>query len=334
MNDKIASTLVVLIIGIFTSSVVLANDDQVLRKSALSIIGTIPATMPGSSGDTEAMVVLGEKLYFETNLSANRTQSCNSCHNILNNGHGVDGLSTSTGALGIQGRRNAPSTWNAGFQIAQNWDASAKSLAEQATGPLLDKKEMALSSEKQAVKRLKKAGYKNEFKAVFPNDDKPLNFINITKALAAFQRTLVTQDRFDEFMAGDNSALSALEKEGFLTLRKHGCTSCHSGPLMGGQFVMKLGVVNPYENTQDKGLAEITGRADHNYLFKVPPLRNVANTGPYFHDGAVSDLEQVVFLTGWHQLGIELNDHDVAAITAFLQSLNNKKPYTPAAQSN
>lgn len=334
MKYKIPSMLVLLVIGIFISFFATANDDQALRKSALSIIGTIPATMPGSANDTEAMVALGEKLYFETNLSANRTQSCNSCHNILNNSHGVDGLSTSTGALGIQGRRNAPTTWNAGFQISQNWDASAKSLAEQAMGPLLDKKEMALSSEKQAVRRLKKAGYKKMFEAVFPTDDKPLNFINITKALAAFQRTLITQDRFDEFMAGDNSALSPLEKEGFLTLRKNGCTSCHSGPLMGGQFVMKLGVVNPYENTQDKGLAEVTGREDHNFLFKVPTLRNVGNTGPYFHDGAVNDLEEVVFLTGWHQLGIELSDRDVAAITAFLQSLDNKKPYKPAAQSN
>ena len=303
-----------------------AVSDQEIRNKAKSVIGTIPGSMPGSQHDTPAMIALGQRLYFETALSVNRKQSCNSCHNILDGGHGVDNLPTSPGTLGNKGRRNAPSTWNAGFQFAQNWDASASSLAEQAGSPILDKDEMAMPSEKEAVQRLK-ANYQQAFAQAFPDANSPLSFANIGKALAAFQRTLITSDRFDQFILGDDQALSAQQKKGFLQFQQRGCSSCHSGPLMGGQFVMKLGVVVPYPNTEDKGYAEVTGREDHNFLFKVPPLRNVANTAPYFHDGAGKTLEQAVFLTGWHQLGLKLSDDEVANISAFLTSLNNTSPY-------
>lgn len=308
-----------------------SQNDEAIRKKAKSVIGTIPSAMPGGEKDTPLQIALGEKLYFETALSINNSQSCNTCHNILNGGHGVDHLPTSPGALGKLGRRNAPSTWNAGFQFAQNWDASASSLSEQAASPLLDSKEMALPSEEEAVNRLK--DYKRAFEQAFPDEDDPLNFGNITRALAAFQRTLITEDRFDRFINGDNLALSETEKKGFLAFQKFGCSSCHSGPLMGGQFIMKLGVVVPYPNTEDKGYAEVTGRQDHNFLFKVPILRNVANTAPYFHDGAGKDLEEAVFLTGWHQLGQKLSDSEVKDISAFLRSLDNTRPYSTKVQN-
>lgn len=298
------------------------------RKRARSVIGTIPTSMPGSKSDTPAMIKLGRDLYFETALSINNTQSCNSCHNLLEGGHGVDNLKVSPGALGQLGRRNAPATWNAGFQFAQNWDASARTLAEQAGNPLLDPKEMALPSKAEAVKRL--AGrYRTAFAKAFPEDETPLSFDNITRALAAFQRTLITADRFDRFQQGDDSALTAQERHGFIHFQQRGCASCHSGPLMGGQFIMKLGVVVPYPNTEDRGYAEVTGRKDHNFLFKVPILRNVANTAPYFHDGTGETLEQAVFLTGWHQLGKKLDDEEVDAISAFLRTLNNERPFEP-----
>jgi len=305
-----------------------ANTDLDIRNKARSVIGTIPNKMPGSNQDTQAMIDLGERLYFEPALSINREQSCNSCHNILNAGHGVDNLPRSPGALGIKGRRNTPSTWNAGFQFAQNWDASAHSLAEQASSPILDKNEMALTSKKQAIRRLK-INYQQAFKHAFPDSKPALSFANITQALAAFQRTLITSDKFDQFIKGDNNALTTQQKQGFLRFQKHGCASCHSGPLMGGQFVMKLGVVVPYPNTEDKGYADVTNRAEHNYLFKVPMLRNVANTAPYFHDGAAKTLDEAVFLTGWHQLGIKLSKQEVADISAFLTSLNNTRAYKP-----
>ena len=134
-----------------------------LRKRAKSVFGEMPTRMYGSQDDTPEQIALGERLYFETALSANKTQSCNSCHNILDGGAGVDNLKTSVGALGAIGRRNTPSTWNAGFQLSLNWDTSAKSLEEQAKMPLLNPLEMALPSEKKALKRLTKAGYKKAF---------------------------------------------------------------------------------------------------------------------------------------------------------------------------
>ena len=261
-----------------------------------------------------------------------RDRSCNSCHNILDDGSGssgagVDNLKTSIGALGKPGRRNAPSTWNAGFQFAQNWDASASTLSEQARNPILDPLEMAMPSEKKAIKQLKKAGYKIAFKQAFPEESRPLNFTNITKALAAFQRTLITQDRFDLFMAGDNTALNEQEKRGLETIFNTGCTACHTGPLMGGKLIIKMGLVKPYPNTEDKGRSEITGREQDEFLFKAPVLRNIAQTAPFFHDGATADLEQAVFKTGWHQIGIELDSQQVMDISAFLRSLNNTRPF-------
>lgn len=301
-------------------------NDNVIRKKALSTIGLIPPSMPMAKNDTEKQIKLGEKLYFETALSLNKKQSCNSCHNILNGGHGVDGLPVSIGTLGKLGRRNAPSTWNAGFQFAQNWDTSALTLEKQALDPLFNPNEMAMQSEDQIIERLQP--YKTAFTEAFPQVEKPLSLKNIAYALAAFQRTLITQDRFDQFIKGDNNALSNTEKQGFIVFQKNGCLSCHSGPLMGGQFAMKMGLVIPYPNTEDKGLAEITGRPAHNFLFKVPTLRNVANTSPYFHDGKGKTLEEAVFLTGWHQLGKKMSDEEVKQLSAFLTSLNNTKPYS------
>lgn len=307
-----------------------ALSDEDLIKRANSLFSQIPEKMPGSENDTAHQIALGERLYFEKELSRNRSQSCNSCHNILDGGAGVDGLKTSQGALGSFGRRNAPSTWNAGFQFAQNWDARAKTLEAQAKEPILNPNEMAMRSEKEVEKRLRKAGYKKQFQLAFPNSSKGLTFENVTNALAAFQRTLITRDRFDEFLSGDAQALTEQEKKGLAVVLQRGCSTCHSGRLMGGQFVMKMGLVKPYPNTEDKGKAEVTGRPAHNFLFKVPMLRNVSKTAPFFHDGEGADLDSAVFATGWHQLGIELSDQDVTDISAFLRSLDNTRVYTPS----
>lgn len=300
------------------------SDTEIRQKA--KVFGTIPERMPHSGADTAQQIALGKMLYFETALSVNRTQSCNSCHNLLNGGHGVDHLKTPTGATGVILRRNVPSTFNAGFQHAQNWDSVVPTLEAQAQRVLLSPDEMALPSEAVAVQRVKDK-YLAAFEKAFPNSPDPVSFANIAAALAAFQRTLITEDRFDQFIAGNDNALTITEKKGFLQFLRKGCAACHSGPMMGGQFDMKIGLVIPYPNTQDKGIAEITGRQSHEYLFKVPILRNVANTWPYFHDGQGSSLEDAVFLTGWHQLGQKMNDQEVTEISAFLRSLNNTKPY-------
>ncbi len=277
-----------LYIGLTTS--IQADGKQDLRDHANSIFGRIPSQMNQSDNDSPARIGLGERLYFEKALSVNNTQSCNTCHNILNGGAGVDNLRTSIGALGKPGRRNAPSTWNAGFQFAQNWGASVKTLAEQARQPILNPLEMAMPSESEAVEKLKRAGYEKAFKQAFSGDARPLSYINISEALAAFQRTLITQDRFDLFLAGDDDALNEQEKRGLRLVLNKGCSTCHSGPLMGGQFIIKMGLVNPYPNTQDKGRAEVSGRKQDDFLFKVPILRNIAQTAPFFHDGMAADL--------------------------------------------
>ena len=327
---NVSKVLITSLLALLLSTQTHAEDK--LRKKANTFFGQIPASMPGSENDTAEQIKLGERLYFETTLSVNRTQSCNTCHNILEGGAGVDGLKVAKGALGTSGIRNTPSTWNAGFQFAQNWDGSAKTLEAQARDPILSSIEMGLDSEKTAIKRLSKAKYKKAFKKAFPESSPALSFENITRALAAFQRTLITHDRFDQYLAGDDNALNKQEQQGLSLIFTKGCIACHSGHMMGGQFFMKMGLVKPYPNTQDKGKGDITGKTHDEFMFKVPPLRNVAQTAPFFHDGAGKDLEQAVLDTGWHQLGVRLNEREVADLSAFLRTLNNTRPYIKQEQ--
>ena len=321
-----------LFLALLLSTQIHAEDK--LRKKSNTFFGKIPASMPGSENDTAEQIKLGERLYFETALSVNRAQSCNTCHNILEGGAGTDGLKVAKGALGTSGVRNTPSTWNAGFQFVQNWDGSAKTLEAQARDPILSPIEMGLGSEKTAIKRLTKAKYKKVFKKAFPESSPALSFENITRALAAFQRTLVTQDRFDQYLAGDDSALNKQEQQGLSLFFNKGCIACHSGHMMGGQLFMKMGLVKPYPNTQDKGKGDTTGKAHDEFMFKVPQLRNVAQTAPFFHDGAGKNLEQAVLDTGWHQLGVRLNDSEVADLSAFLRTLSNTRPYIKQEQGH
>lgn len=284
--------------------------------------------MAGSEKDTPAQIALGRALYFETELSKNGSQSCNSCHNIETNsqgipGNGADQQSRSIGATGMLGKRNSPTTWNAGLQTAQFWDARANTLEEQARSPLLNPEEMALSSEEEAIQKLKDAGYQPIFTNAYPEAKEALSFANLVSALAAFQRTLISKDRFDDYLLGDDNALSAQEKRGLEKFVRTGCNGCHNGPLLGGDSIMKLGVAHPYPNGEDTGRAQVTGKRGDRYFFKVPPMRNVGLTAPYFHDGAETSLEKAVAATAWHQLGITMSDKDAADISAFLRSLNN-----------
>ena len=303
-----------------------AADDT--HRLALTFFRPLPDMMPGSEGDTPAQIALGQQPYFETALSANRSQSCNSCHNLRSGGAGVDHRPTSPGALGVQGRRNSPTTWNAGLQFAQFWDARVDTLEAQARSPLLNPDEMALASEAQALERLDDAGYRAQFSEAFPGEVEAFRFTNLLRALGAFQRTLISADRFDAYLRGDLSALSQLEKTGMTRFVQIGCNGCHSGALLGGDSVMKLGTAHRYPNEADQGRAEVTGDSAHRFFFKVPPLRNVGLTGPYFHDGSTATLEESVRATAWHQLSLRLSDEDVAAISAFLRTKNNTRELT------
>lgn len=301
-----------------------SNAQSSEHKTALSFFTPLPESMPGHKNDTLEQVSLGKKIYFEKVISINQTQSCNSCHNITDGASGVDNLTVSVGALGALGTRNAPSTWNAGLQVAQFWDGRAKTLEQQARFPIFNAKEMAMSSESQVINRLILKGYSVHFESAFPNQASPINIENISIALAAFQRTLISKDRFDDYLKGNESAINQDEKAGLIVFIEKGCVACHNGSVLGGQLFMKMGLVHPYPNKVDKGMAQVTGNSADNYFFKVPSLRNILNTAPYFHDGAAKTIEQAIEDTGWHQLGIRLDNKDVIAIKTFFNTLNNQ----------
>src|SRR5690606_31754652 len=199
-------------------------------------------------------------------------------------------------------------------------------LAEQAKGPILNPVEMAIPDEATAVNNLKKAGYEAEFDKVFGAKNS-LTYDNTAEAIAAFERTLITKDRFDDYLNGDKNALTQEEQAGLEAFMATGCTACHSGPLLGGQMYQKMGVVHPYPNTEDKGRFDATGKDFDKYQFKVPSLRNISKTAPYFHDGAAATLEDAVKEMAWYQLGQKLDDKTTASIVAFLNSLENTKEF-------
>lgn len=296
-----------------------------VRNAACEVFEKLPDKMPGSENDTEAKITLGKKLYFEEKISINETQSCNSCHRVDENLGGVDGLPTSKGAKGDIGGRNAPTTLNAGFHIAQFWDGRAPDLAAQAKGPVLAAIEMGMPNEEAVLAKLRECGYEELFKKAFPDADKPLTYDNFAEAVAAFERTLITCDRFDDFLGGDDSALSRKEKRGLGMFMKIGCADCHSGALLGGDGYEKMGGANAYANKEDLGRFEVTKKEEDKYVFKVPSLRNIAITGPYFHDGKAATLEDAIKQMGNLQLGKELKDKQVESIAAFLGALTDKE---------
>ncbi|TGJ98793.1 cytochrome-c peroxidase [Leptospira langatensis] len=296
-----------------------------LMEDAKRTFGVLPAKMPGSEKDTPERIALGEKLYFEKRLSINDSQSCSSCHGIQGKSAGVDNLSTSPGALGKNGDRNSPTSLNAGFHFVQFWDGRAADLKAQAKGPILNPIEMGMPSEVEVEKKLSAIPeYTEAFAKAFPADEKKISYDNIAEAIAAFERTLITKDRFDEFQAGNYRALTSEEQKGLETFINTGCIQCHNGPLLGGNSFRKLGQVHPHENTQDKGRFAVTKNNADLFFFKVPSLRNVALTGPYFHDGKVSTLEDAVKKMAHLQLGKELSAEEVGSIVSFLKALSDK----------
>lgn len=308
-----------------------APSPDALRAQAGAFFKPLPATMPGSEKDTPAKIALGEKLYFETALSINGTQSCNSCHRVDNKLGGDDGNKVSPGALaGKFGGRNSPTTWNAGFHLAQFWDGRAADLKAQAKGPILNPVEMAMPDEQTAIDNLKKAGYEAEFAKVFGPGS--LTYDNMAEAIAAFERTLITKDRFDDFLKGDNNALTAAELTGLQNFISTGCIACHSGAVLGGQMYQKMGLVNAYPNKDDKGRFDVTGNPADMYVFKVPSLRDIGSTAPYFHDGAAATLEQAVSDMAWYQLGRKLDEQTTASIVTFLRALDNQRELKLSAQ--
>ncbi len=270
-----------------------------------------------------ALIKLGKKLYLDPRLSVNDRIACNSCHSLSN--YGVDNEPTSPGHEGKRGGRNSPTTLNAALHIAQFWDGRAGTVEEQALGPILNPIEMGMPSEDAVVKKFKAIDeYKTLFAEAFSNEKDPLNYKNIGVAIGAFERTLLTPSRFDDFLRGDKDALNESEKRGLKKFVDMGCINCHNGVAIGGNSYRKIGLVIPYE-TSDMGRFEVTGIESDKKVFKVPGLRNVAQTGPYFHDGSVGTLDEAIRLMAKHQLGRDHIGHGmIRDIKAFLGSLTAK----------
>jgi cytochrome c peroxidase len=271
-----------------------------------------------------AMVELGKKLYFDPRLSKSGFISCNSCHNLSMGG--TDNLKTSIGHNWQQGPINAPTVLNSSLNLAQFWDGRAADLKAQAGGPIANPGEMAFTHELAVDVLNSIPAYKAEFKKVFGKDT--ANIDMVTDAIAAFEETLVTPDsRFDKWLKGNKKALTQQELAGYKLFKDSGCTACHYGPAVGGNSFQKMGLVAEYDTkNKAEGVAGLTGKDADRMKFKVPTLRNVELTYPYFHDGEADTLEKAVDIMGRLQVGRVYTPEENAQIVAFLKTLTGKQP--------
>ncbi|MCV6629456.1 MAG: cytochrome-c peroxidase [Flavobacteriaceae bacterium] len=313
-----------------------ADSKTKVEKSALwtkatSLFKVLPEIAENvENPSSEAKIALGKKLYFEKALSKDHTQSCNTCHNI--DTYGVDNKSFSEGNNGSLGGRNSPTTFNAALHFAQFWDGREPDVESQAGGPILNPVEMEMASEADVIARLSSMKeYPSMFQAAFPDAKEAISYDHLKKAIGAFERTLLTPSKWDNYIKGDETALDKAEKEGLESFIEAGCVTCHTGPLLGGHMYQKFGLFGNYwdqtKSTKiDEGRFETTQEEADKYFFKVPSLRNIEMTYPYFHDGSISDLEQAVRIMAKLQSNKELTDAQVESIVVFLKTLTGEKP--------
>ena len=263
---------------------------------------------------------LGKALFFDTILSIDNTISCASCHH-LNNG-GDDNLKFSFGVNAQEGDINSPTVYNSIYNFRQFWNGSAKDLAEQAKGPIENPVEMGNNFENLIVV-LKKSAYKNKFDNIYTDG---ITQENIVDAIAEFEKTLITPNApFDQYLLGDEKAITQKQKEGYEIFKSKGCIACHHGINVGGNLYNKFGVMKDVKSKR-VGRYEVTKNEADKYYFKVPSLRNVAQTSPYLHDGRFEKLEDTVKFMAHYQLGRTISQEDVERIVAFLNSLTGEIP--------
>jgi cytochrome c peroxidase len=302
-----------------------------IDPTTLTAFAPLPAAMESPSNPlTLTKENLGRTLYYDARLSLNNNISCNSCHDL--SAYGVDGRRVSPGTNKQLGARNSPTVYNAAAHLAQFWDGRASTVEEQAKGPILNPVEMGMPSGAVVLERLRAVpAYRDAFRAAFPRQANPITYENVGLAIGAFERRLVTPGAWDRFLSGDTTALTPAERRGFNTFVAVGCTACHSGALLGGSMYQKLGAAQAWPDTSDVGRAAITHQASDAMVFKVPSLRNVEHTGPYFHNGSVARLHEAVRLMGKYQLGRDISDDQATQIMAFLHSLTGEMPAAYAA---
>jgi cytochrome c peroxidase len=292
-----------------------------------------PLTAP--EGIDPEMAELGRKLFFDKRLSHDDTIACASCHDIENGG--VDHRRASVGIRGQVGAINAPTVLNSGLLFALFWNGRAATLEDQADGPPQAAGEMGSSWPEIVAKLKRDRALVEAFRGVFHDD---ITADHIKHSIATFERTLVTLDApFDRYLRGDEGALSPEAKEGFRLFQDYGCVACHQGKAIGGNMFQRFGVMADYfadrgnVTDADLGRFAVTKNEDDRYVFKVPSLRNVELTAPYFHDGSAATLEDAVTVMGRYQLGRELTDAEKSSLTAFLRSLTGRQPGQPPGEN-
>ena len=294
-----------------------------VNRAMLGMFQPLPEVVENRDNPiTEAKVDLGRMLYYDKRMSADRTVSCNTCHAL--DSYGDDGAPVSTGIKGQKGGRSAPTVYNAALHIAQFWDGREPDVERQAMGPPGNPIEMGMEDGAHVERVLKSIpGYVEAFKKAFPDEENPVTFENFGNAIGAFERKLLTPAPWDDFLKGDDDALTDKQKEGLNLFISKGCVTCHQGAGVGGHMYQKLGLVKPWP-TEDKGRASVEGFEALEYFFKVPSLRNVTETAPYLHDGSVGTLEEIVKKMAEHQQGHMLSDEETELIIEFLKSLKGE----------
>ncbi len=312
------------------------NNDKALIDKANTLFKPLPASSALENTDlTPNRVALGKALFFETRVSSDGRLGCATCHNPAF--YGADSLALSVGIHGKVLPRNAHTVFNTSLLMAQHYGGNRATVEEQAFKSLLSPLAYGNTSNEQVETKLTKLGYLPLFKAAYPADEKPVSVENWSKAIGAFERTLLTPSPFDKFLKGDAQALSKNAKLGLEKFINTGCAGCHNGVTVGGQSYQKFGITQDYWKVTgstpkdafggyDKGRFHDTKNEADAFMFKVPQLRNVAVTPPFFHDGSVETLPQAVRVMAQLQLGKQLSDEDVMQMVSFLESLTGDIP--------
>jgi cytochrome c peroxidase len=316
-----------------------AQNDDPYYETARVLFQPLPEPVARDGGPLDPeQVELGWLLFHDPRLSLSGFVSCNSCHNLAS--YGVDALPTSVGHRWSIGPRNAPTVFNAALHAKQFWDGRALDVEEQAGGPVLNPIEMAIPDEAFALERLASIPeYVDRFAAAFGDDPEPLSYANMATAIGAFERTLITRDRFDAYLEGDPAALNDAERSGLRVFIENGCTGCHGGAALGGTVFARFGIVEAYwEATRpyvtidtptmpmDVGVYAVTQDPDDLYVFKSPSLRNITRTYPYFHDGSVWDLGDALQVMARVQLGDTFSEQELSDLLAFFGALEGTIP--------
>lgn len=312
-----------------------------LAPPAFAALVPLPNKVPVPKDNpmTPAKIELGKALFFDPRISSTGTVSCNSCHNVMSSGE--DNRPNSFGVKGQLGGRSSPTVFNSAFLSVQFWDGRAPSLEEQAKGPIVNPVEMGMAKHDDVIANIKMIpGYTQLFAKAFPKEKDAININNFAKAVASFERTLVTPDSpVDQFIKGKKNALSKSAQNGMKLVQEIGCTACHSGANYAGPelpegtgFYQKFptfedrALETKYKFSADQGRFEATKQDSDRHMWRVPTWRNVARTAPYFHNGSVATLDEAVRVMAKLQLNKTLTDNEANDIVAFLEGLNGKLP--------